>query len=323
VGDVFDLALVWQVAGAPPGDAILFAGLFDAGGERWAQTDERPLGSRYPVSEWATGSTVRTPLRIPVPPGTPPGTYRLEVGWYRFEDGQPVWLPWTGGERLFVAEVGVVAPPDWSQLPLPEMDYSAGVEMEGVRLLGFDSGSLEALPGGSLRLEIFWQALQDAPPAGLAVLQLADDGGQVLAESQASPAGGRAPFARLSAGQVVRAPRTFVLPAGLEPGVYDIRLGRRQADGRWLSPRRGLVRLGTTYPLATVRAVGRTASLESPAVQHSLGASLDLPQVLASGRYALLAGLHQETTGTRLSLYADPSQSLGDGHQLEQINLKE
>jgi len=323
VGDAFDLALVWQVAGAPPEDAILFAGLFDADGERWAQTDERPLGSRYPVSEWATGSTVRTPLRIPVRPGTPPGTYRLEVGWYRFEDGQPVWLPWSGGERLFVGEVGVVAPPDWSQLPLPEMDYSAGVEMEGVQLLGFGGGSLEAPPGGSLRLELFWQALQDAPPAGLAVLQLTDDGGQVLAESQASPAGGRAPFARLSAGQVVRDPRAFVLPADLGPGVYNIRLGRRQSDGHWLSPRRGPVRLGTTYPLATVRAVRRTTSLKPPAVEDALGASLDLSPDLALGRYALLTGLYEETTGSRLFFYAAGGRLLGDSLQLEEIDLLE
>ncbi len=79
-------------------------------GERWAQADERVMGSLYPVADWPAGSLVRTPLRLPVPPGTPPGRYQLEVGWYRFVDGQPEWLPWPSGERLTLGEVEVVAP---------------------------------------------------------------------------------------------------------------------------------------------------------------------------------------------------------------------
>jgi hypothetical protein len=273
VGDVLDLALVWDVTLPPDGDTILFAGLFDEAGRRWAQTDERVLGSLYPTTAWPQGATVRTPLRLGVPPGTPPGRYRLEVGWYRFLDGQPVWLPWTSGDRWILSEVEVVVPGDWSALPLPETAYTANVIIgPGVRLLGFDSQSFDAYPGGTLDLELVWQALEDGPEAGLAVLQLREDSGQVLAESSSAPVEGSVPFARMEAGQSVRDPRPYTLAAEVAPGVYNLVLGRRRADGSWLPVQRPPFPLGLNYPLATVRVLGRPVEVNPPTAQHALEA---------------------------------------------------
>jgi hypothetical protein len=86
-----------------------------------------------------------------------------------------------------------------------------------MRLLGFKAPRLEAFPGEALSLDLYWQALQDQPQPGAAVLQLADDAGAVLAEASAPLAGGRASFAGLAAGQVVRDPRELALPADWEP----------------------------------------------------------------------------------------------------------
>ena len=254
VGDSLDLALVWEVGAQPPDDAILFAGLFDETGRRWAQIDERPSGPLYPAKDWAVGSVVRTPLRVDVPVGTPLGAYRLEVGWYRFVNGQPVWLPWTSGNLLPLGDVEVVAPADWQRLSGPEMDYSVGVRIgQNVRLLGFDAQVFEAQPGATLRLDAFWLALEDGPEAAVPVFQLADESGQVLAEVASAPAGGRAPLSRLEAGQLVRDPVALALPDGLLPGIYNLVVGRRRADGSWLPVRRGPVPLGSTYSMATIR----------------------------------------------------------------------
>ena len=254
VGDGLDLALVWEVGAQPKEDAILFAGLFDETGRRWAQTDERPLGPLYPAKDWAVGSVVRTPLRVQVPVGTPLGTYRLEIGWYHFENGQPVWLPWTSGNLLPLGDVEVVAPADWHALTSPEMDYSVGVRIgENVRLLGFDAQALEAQPGAMLRLEALWLALEDGPETAAPVFQLTSESGQVFAEVASAPAGGRAPLSRLEAGQSVRDPVALELPGALSPGVYNLVVGRRRADGSWLPVQRGLVPLGSTYAMATIR----------------------------------------------------------------------
>jgi hypothetical protein len=267
VGQGQDLALVWRVQAPPAEDATLFAGLFDAEGRRWAQTDDRPLGLLLPASAWPVGSLVRTPLRLPVLPGTPPGRYRLEIGWYQFVDGQPRWLPWTTGDRLPLGEVMVVAPGDWQALSLPEIDYPAGVTIgRGLELVGLNAPLLAVRPGDVLTLDLFWQALSDAPEVGTAVLQLSDDAGQVLVEE---PLAGQVP---LATGQVIREPGSIELPAGLAPGVYNLLLGRRRSDGSWLPVRRGPVGLGSTYPLATVRVEGRSPDLTPPAVQYPANA---------------------------------------------------
>jgi 4-amino-4-deoxy-L-arabinose transferase-like glycosyltransferase len=254
VGGALDVALVWEVAAPPADDAILFAGLFDETGRRWAQTDEHPLAPLYPASEWRVGTMVRTPVRIPVPVGTPLGLYRVEVGWYRFVDGQPVWLPWMSGARLLLGEVEVVAPEAWQALAHPEVAYSVDVTIgEGVRLIGFDAPVLEARPGETLGLDILWMATEDGPEAAPPVFRLEDDAGQVFAEVASAPVGGRAPFTRMMAGQAVRDPVMFELPGRLAPGVYNLVVGRRRAGGSWLPVRRGPFLLGSTYPLATIR----------------------------------------------------------------------
>jgi uncharacterized membrane protein len=294
VGGVLDLALVWGVDSPLPDDAILFAGLFDqteptgsVQRERWAQVDERPLGSRYSPGAWPAGSVVRTPLRVPVSPGTPPGRYRLEVGWYRFVDGQPVWLPWTSGQRLLLGEVDVQAPESWTELPLPRVAYPANVTIgEAVRLLGFDAPALEGQPGAKLGLVLYWQGLEDGPEPGLAVLRLANDAGDVLAEVPAAPLGGRVPFVALAAGQTLRDPREITLPGNLPPGVYNLSIGRQRADGGWLPVRRGPVPLGFTYPLATIRVLDRPVDLKPPTVEHPVDASFGT----ASGPLIQLAG---------------------------------
>ena len=254
-----DLALTWRVGEALPADALLFAGLFDADGGRWAQVDERPAGTLYPAGEWHPGSLVRTPLRILIPAGTPPGDYAVVVGWYRFQDGQPVWLPWDQGHTLTLGEVEIVAPATgWASLPLPAAAQRAGVDVgDGVRLLGFDAPRLEGRPGDELPFVLYWQARKDGPQAGPLVLQLARDDGRVVAEQVAVPAGGRAPFVGLQGGQVVRDPQTLTLPAGAQSGVYNVLLGRRGPDGSLLPVRRGLVPLGRIYSLATVHVQGR------------------------------------------------------------------
>jgi hypothetical protein len=295
VGEALDLVLEWRRTGQLVEDGrMLFASLYDKVGERWAQVDEKPLGTLWPVAHWPEAA-VRTPLRIWVPAGTPPGDYWLEVGWYRFVDGQPVWLPWADGDRLVLGAVEVIAPEDWGALPVPVMEHPLEVTVgDGVRLLGFNAQALEAYPGDRLQLEVYWQAMQSGPEPGPAVLQLSDNGGTVVAEATSAPVGGRAAFAGLEVGQVIRDPRDLRVPGELAPGIYVLALGRTKPDGGWLAVRRGPVTLGTTMPLATVRVLGRSMDRTPPVVQHAADARL--------GAGVRLAGYDLDLGGPSLHL---------------------
>jgi hypothetical protein len=182
------------------------------------------------------------------------------MGWYRFVDGRPVWIPWTSGNLLVLGEIEVVAPEDWQALALPEMAHSVGVNVGAdVRLLGFDAPVLEAQPGATLPLEMVWQVLEDGPEAGPPVVQLRDDVGDVFAELASAPVGGRAPLSQMAGGQVVRDPALLELPHDLAPGVYELVVGRRRATGSWLPVRRGHFLLGSAYPLATLQILEQKA----------------------------------------------------------------
>jgi hypothetical protein len=269
VGSALDLDLVWRVGSPSEDNTYLFAGLFDQGGTRWAQTDERPFEPLFPAREWVQGAEIRTPLRVPVPSGTPPGRYRLEVGWYRFVNGQPVWIPWAKGERYYLGDIDVTAPADWASVARPVVAQEIGVSIgEGVSLLGFSAPLLEGDPGESLPLELVWQAAHESLSLGLAVLELKDDSGNTLTEFSSAPVGGRLPFSAMEAGQVVRDPRSVTIPPGALPGAYTVAVGRRDPEGNWLAIRRGPFPMGSTYPLATIRVEGRTAETTAPDVAH-------------------------------------------------------
>ena len=47
-----------------------------------AQRDEFPIGPLLPPTTWAAGDEKPGYMALPIPPGTPPGEYRLLVGLY-------------------------------------------------------------------------------------------------------------------------------------------------------------------------------------------------------------------------------------------------
>jgi hypothetical protein len=74
--------------------------------------------------------------------------------------------------------------------------------------------------------------------------------------------------------------------------VYDLVVGRRRPDGEWLAvERKPFISLRSTYPLATIRVLGRTADLRIPEVEHTVEARF--------GDSVQLLGYNLETgTGT-------------------------
>ena len=62
--------------------------LLDQRNQVIAQHDSEPAGGSQPTDSWQPGITVKDNHGIPVPPGTPPGRYRLIVALYNPTTGQ-------------------------------------------------------------------------------------------------------------------------------------------------------------------------------------------------------------------------------------------
>lgn len=81
-GETLRLALYWQAIRPLPLDYTVYVHLLDANGSKVAQRDLQPLNGSLPTSRWPVGQLIRDDQDLPIPPGTPPGSYRLVVGMY-------------------------------------------------------------------------------------------------------------------------------------------------------------------------------------------------------------------------------------------------
>ena len=105
-GQTVELTTVWRVEERPARPLSLMAHLVRADGVPIVVGD----GMGVPVEQWQPGDILVQRHRLPIPPGTPPGRYRLQTGAYwldtmaRFPvlvEGQPT------GDRLLLATMEV------------------------------------------------------------------------------------------------------------------------------------------------------------------------------------------------------------------------
>ncbi|MBN1642762.1 MAG: glycosyltransferase family 39 protein [Anaerolineae bacterium] len=80
-GDVLHVTLYWQAVAEMPVSYKAFVQLVGPGGVL-SQVDAVPVGWTRPTTGWVAGEVVADPYALPVPEGTPPGTYALIAGMY-------------------------------------------------------------------------------------------------------------------------------------------------------------------------------------------------------------------------------------------------
>jgi hypothetical protein len=103
-----------------------------------------------------------------------------------------------------------------------------------VRLVGYDLSQDSAKPGETLKLVLYWQALQD-PKAGYTVFtHLLDGQNKIYAQKDNPPQRGLYPTTSWSRGEYVRDEYDLAInpaaPAGdyvIEVGMYDVATGKR------------------------------------------------------------------------------------------------
>ncbi|MBN1431106.1 MAG: hypothetical protein JXB07_22240 [Anaerolineae bacterium] len=93
-GDEFDVTLYWQAQRSPDEDYIVFVHLLDADGQLVAGHDGPPMDGRYATTAWIPAEIVPDIHHLTLEPQIPAGTYRLQVGMYR----------WPSLEHLVIVE---------------------------------------------------------------------------------------------------------------------------------------------------------------------------------------------------------------------------
>jgi hypothetical protein len=268
------VTLYWQAPRALDADLKAFLILRDASGIV-AQWDQQPVGSLYPSRLWTPGVIQRDPWRLGLPPGLPPGEYRLSVGLYRAASGQRLDLMTQGGGSggaefsLGAIPIGKeTLPVDARTLPIQtRLDANLG---DAVDLLGATLNQPGLAPGKSLEVTLFWRARRDLQDDFTVFLQLLDRAGKPWAAEDAQPWRGRYPTSRWQAGEVVRDPHTLTLAADAPDGAYRLIAGLYRATDRQRLPVIGLFQTGDSVDLGTVQVAGSPRVFTAPAMQHRL-----------------------------------------------------
>ncbi len=81
-GDVIRAQLAWSADATPERAYKVFLHLLDGAGNVVAQHDGEPAGGSRPTTGWAAGERVIDNHGVLLPPGLPPGSYTLRLGFY-------------------------------------------------------------------------------------------------------------------------------------------------------------------------------------------------------------------------------------------------
>lgn len=273
--------LHWRVNGELQGRYQIALRLVDEEGRVWAAEDREPLGGLRPFHEEPVGSELADRQALLIPAGTPPGSYRLQLGVYRLENSE--WLDVLDesgaprGVEKVLGEVTVstpAVPPSeqalFIQYPSPA-DFTSGI-----RVLGYSLGGESHQSGDALDLTLFWRVLVDQGEEYYLSLRLENGDGQTWATVEGPPGGPRYPSTAWEGGQLVRGLHRLWIPAGAPAGEYLLVLSLHKAsDGSSLPLRNWVPYWGDNHLLGKVMVQGRTHQTQPPpSIRYPLSARL-------------------------------------------------
>lgn len=225
-GSDIPLTLYWKAIQPVPVNYSVFVHLVRPPEHLWGQ-DDRLNPADFPMTRWPLDKYVRDEHRLPVLPGTPPGEYEVQIGFYRQDTG----------ERLLVSEPE--GPSDGVRLPIkvqvllpksPPTVESLAMQhrtdrpvAEALTLLGYSINNQSFMPPDFVHLTLFWRAEQEAPDDLTFTVALLDDNGNVVNELH-GPVDGSYPTSNWQQGEMVRDQYAFWLAQDTPPGEYRLQL---------------------------------------------------------------------------------------------------
>ncbi|HEV8637996.1 MAG TPA: glycosyltransferase family 39 protein [Chloroflexota bacterium] len=260
-GTALPLTLEWLVKAPVPSDLGVWVQLADEQGFRWGRGDRQPRDPNFRLTGgWLVGDRVTTGHVVPIPLGTPPGSYRLEFGLYRVEDlggleiRGPDGRPIGHSAGLGAARVGPTLGPAGD----PGLGGATGTIDAAVELAGSGISTGQVPAGTPVETTLLWRAERPPGPREL-VLRLLGPGQAVVHEQRLPTGNGRYPAERWRAGELVRDQARLIVPPTQASGAYRLWAGLAPPGGE---------PSGLTIGALEVRGVARL--FERPPIEHRL-----------------------------------------------------
>jgi hypothetical protein len=306
-GERLRLTLYLQAEQALEEDYKISVRLVDREGHLWGQYDNLPLDGAFPTSHWSPGTIVREWCDVPIQPGTPPGSYRLELRMYQPDTAENLEV-FVGGESqgkaITLGQIKVSEPTSSASLLETPVQHHLEADWDGgLKLLGYDFAAQAYQPGDGLALSLYYQATSLPKKDYLLRLHLVDRTGAILAESLSSPGGEAYPTSQWGEGVIIKSQHGLTIPPDAPGGRLKLRASLVDAEGELLAVRR---HPWTFWPrkhldLTAVRVSERERSYQLPPIEHAMRADLG-DQVEFHG-YSLESAQVEPGSVLRLTLY--------------------
>ena len=232
-GRSLHVELFWQTDESITTEASVVLRLVDSEGHVWGQGEQCPFNGLHPMWQWEPGARLRDEHELSIWPGTPPGTYQLEMMLISRpsedgclgERGQPIspTAAVTGrGDRVLLGEV-VIGRPDQ-----PASEAELGIEQRrqarygDLKLLGENVTPAELRPGDPVDVALYWQTRRTPLPDAQFRLQLRDAAGIPTVEKIIRPAGAQYPTDHWQTGDLFTGQFRLWLPDSAPAGRYTV-----------------------------------------------------------------------------------------------------
>ncbi len=225
--------LFWTADKPIPEEASVLLRLVDDQGHLWGQSEQCPFNGLYPMWQWQPGLLLRDERDLPIWPGTPPGTYHLELVLL----GQGETCPGSGnqplppvtalnrrGNGVLLGDVIVERAQTSPSLEDLGMQRRQGQGFDDLELLGSSLTARQLRAGEHFDVSLYWQARQAPLPDYLFRLRLVDATGTVWHESTIRPVGDGYPTSLWRAGDRFRGTFRLWLPEDAASGRYRLEL---------------------------------------------------------------------------------------------------
>lgn len=222
-GDRVALTLLWQAAEVADSDYSLFVHATMADGQIVGQLDTYHGGGMYPTSQWRPGEFVVDTLYVPISwQAEGPALVRFNIGLHDASGSGRLAAFGPDGQELdviFAGEVGL-EPLEW---PEPQKDLQIdAVFGQEIRLVGVELAQTAARPGEVVTVTLQWEALARIKEDYVGFVHLVAPNGDDMAQDDHLPLDGGYPTRLWFAGTIVSDTYRLELPAGLEPGTFEL-----------------------------------------------------------------------------------------------------
>jgi hypothetical protein len=222
---VSGLRLYWETLQPPAPDLSVFIGLRDGEGRLWGRHDQPPVDGFLPLDRWLPGMRVRDAQMAEPFPGTPPGTYALEVALFSPTLGRNLAVTAPDGtalgDRLRLGTLVIGPGPVAANAQEIAMGQRLDRRLGEITLLGVTVGGDEMADGAAWPLTLWWQAAATTRPAYRAGLILTGVDGRTWQRAVRRSVGGAYPSDQWPSHAIIRDAWDALLPPGVPAGIYQ------------------------------------------------------------------------------------------------------